>query len=158
MQAGVQPITRCRLLLQSGVSKLWLPQQSEEALQALHSATPALQPLFIQIAAHEQGSASMDTASAASAQGAVESSTAAAQTSSAGGPQPSSGDSSVRSCLNGSRGGEGQLAWAAMSASLRAVLQVLQQRQLLGSGVSLQQALAGFQGACYPPSQAQQEE
>lgn len=145
----------CLLLLQRGVSKLWLPQQSEEALQALHSATPALQPLFLQMAAHEQGSAGMDTASAARVQGAVESSTAAAQISSAGGQQPSSGDSS--GSLNGSRGSQGQVVWAAMSASLRAVLQVLQQRQLLGSGVSLQQALAAFQAACYSPSQAQQE-
>lgn len=139
------------------MSRLWLPQQGEEALHALHSATPALQPLFLQIAAHDQDSIGMNTSSAACLQGVVEGCTAAVQVSSsiAGGKQQSSADSSGCS-LNGSRDQE-LLAWTATTASLRLVLQVMQQRQLLGTGVSLQQALVAFQDACYPCSQADQQ-
>lgn len=50
---------------------------------------------------------------------------------------------------------EGPRMWAAAAAPLRRVLQVLQQRGLLGAEVSTQQALAAFQNACYAGCQAQ---
>ena len=141
---------------QSGRSKLWLQQQGEEGMQALDSATPALQPLYLQIAAHEQGSASRNKSSPASTHHVGGIATAAQVSSHADGVQQSdaasSGDGS-----NGSGGVQGQLAWTATTASLRAVLQVLQQRQVLGTAVSPHQALAAFQDACYPGSQALQQ-
>ena len=140
----------------TSISQLWLQQQAEECVQALDIATPALQPLFLQIAGHDQGSAPTNKSTAASLPDMVCSATAAQVSSNADGLQQSSGDSSGN-VWDGSRGNQAELAWTAMTVSLRTVLQSLQQRQLLGTGLSPQQALAAFQDACYPGSEAQRQ-
>ena len=146
------------VVLQSGssTSKLWLQQQAEECVQALDSATPALQPLFLRLAAHDQGSATTNRSKAANMQ-AVEGPATAAQVSSNADVMQQSDPDSSGNKWNGSRGMQGQLAWTAMTASLRDILQVLQQRQLLGMDAAPQQILAAFQDACYPGSQALQQ-
>lgn len=140
-------------LLQGGTStsNLWLQQQAEECTQALDTATPALQPLFLQIGSHEQARAISNSVHHVDS-----TATAAPVSSNADGVQQSSADSST-TVWYGSRGVQGQSAWTATTISLRTALQALQQRQLLGTGVSPQQALAAFQDACYPGSQAQQQ-
>lgn len=148
----------CLRLLQgdTSTSKLWLQQQAKECTQALDSATPALQPLFLQIAGHEQARASSNSFRAASMHDVDSTATAAQVSSNAAGVQQSSADSST-TVWYGGRGVLGQLAWTATTISLRTGLQALQQRQLLGTGVSPQQALAAFQDACYPGSQPQRQ-
>lgn len=144
---------------QSGTStsKLWLQQQAEECVQALDAATPALQPLFLKIAAHDQSSATNNISKAANMQAVEGTATAAQVGSNVDVVQQSDPDSSGNR-WNGSRGMQGQSAWTAMTASLRDILQVLQQTQLLGTDVAPQQILAAFQDACYPGSQVLQQE
>lgn len=161
MHHSVKPhprISVCVVWLQSGTStsKLWWQQQAEECVQALKSATPALQPLFLQIAAHDQGSAATNRSEAANMQ-AVEGLATAAQVSSNADVMQQSDPDSSGSKWNGSRGMQGQLAWTAMTASLRDIVQVLQQRRLLGTDVAPQHILAAFQDASYPGSQALQQ-
>ena len=145
-------------MLQGGTStsRLWLQQQAEECVQALGIATPALQPLFLQIAAHHQGSAPTNRSTTANMQDTDCTLTAAQVSSNVDGVQQSSTDLSGN-VWDGSKGMQAHLAWTGITASLRTVLQSLQQRQLLGTGVSPQQALAAFQDACYPGSQPQQQ-
>ena len=135
---------------------MWLQQQAEECRQALESATPALQPLFLQIAAHDQGSTTTNSFAAASTQDVDSTATAAQISSNADAMQRSDPDSSGN-VWDGSRGMQGQLVWTATAVSLRIVLQGLMQRKLLGTGVSPQQALAAFQDTCYPGGQVQPE-
>ncbi len=50
--------------VQSGKSKLWLQQQAEADVRALGTATSALQPLFLEIAALDWRGPTADAASA----------------------------------------------------------------------------------------------
>ena len=140
--------------MQNGTSNLWLQQQPEADVQALTSCTAALQPLFLQIAAcHPDG----PTADAALYTAAEDAGPASQESTSTSNVQYScSSGSASDSSEQGREDAQEQLSWTAATASLRKVLQVMQQRRLPGNGVSAQQALAAFQNACYAGSQAQE--
>lgn len=144
--------------LQSGTSKLWLQQQTETAVQALDSATLALQPLFLQIAGQDASvTSSAFIEAAAHTLANVSDGPAAEVSTSADQMQPSDVSSSSKQEECSNQNGE-QLAWTAVTASIRSVLQILQQRQLLGAGVTAQQALTAFQSACYAGCQTQNQQ
>ena len=147
--------------MQNGKSKLWLQQQPEAAMQALASATTALQPLFLQVTACEQSSTPSSTPNVNASGIAVGDVSAGASA-----PSDSAEDAAARDSISMARaqqpgGGNsgqkrqnmvedaGQLAWTVATASIRSVLHMLQQRQLLGGDVLPQQALTAFQDACY---------
>ena len=145
--------------LQSGTTKLWLQQQAETAVQALESATLALQPLFLQIAGQDPSSTTSNASAEAAAQIPAQGSEGSAKQVSVSAPQTQQSHASSSSKAEEGRSeDERQLAWTVCTASIRRVLQTMQQRQLLGAGVSSQQALTAFQSACYASSQAQNQE
>jgi len=139
--------------LQSNKSNLWLQQQSDSDVQALSASTAALQPLFLHIAQLEPNSSSTASAESVSA-GNNSDHDSAPSTSTHGIHQANSSSSQVAEHDRNDQ--ERQLSWTSTSISLRRVLQTLQNRGLLGAGVSTQQALQAFQNACYAGRQAKE--
>ncbi len=145
----------CQVLtvLQSNKSNLWLQHQLDADVQALSASTAALQPLFLDIAQLEPNSSSTAPAESVSA-GNNSDHDSAHSTSTHGIHQANSSSSQVAEHDRNDQ--ERQLSWTSTSTSLRRVLQTLQNRGLLGAGVSTQQALQAFQNACYAGCQAEE--
>lgn len=139
--------------LQSNRSNLWLQQQSDADVQALSASTLALQPLFLHTAQLEPNSSSTAPAESVSA-GNNKDHDSAPSTSTQGIHQANSGGSQLAEHDRNDQ--ERQLSWTSTSIPLRRVLQTLQNRGLLGAGVSTQQALQAFQNACYAGCQAEE--
>ena len=135
--------------MQSGQSKLWMQQQAEADLQALSSTATALQPLFLQIAALEPDHQTADVAVGTAADTVGSSS----QASTSSQPFASPDTNAEQPC---SVSEQDHLLWARCTASLRRILQTLQQKGLLGPSASMQQALAVFQSTCYAASEPHQ--
>ena len=125
-------------------------------MQALSSAAAALQSLFLEVACVEPTNSAALTALDTPADSHEADPIPSSSTDGNQPNVPSSSDSKLVQQCN--RDQNEHLAWTAASASLRRVLQALQHKGLIGAGVSVQQALAAFQNACYAGCQSEEPE